>query len=256
MVAEEKTYSSRVERAPDFASINRVLNEAGAAQTEWFTWAFVRSFGELQILTRASFIMLLVVPLLAGLWPTVKVIVNRYNQSLSVAHEKMTALLGQIPDTQNLLLDAPTTDNLSAGLSGIAEALNTVSVAIADASIQTTALPMVWVVSFGASLCAVLAQTIYQSAAPQIVRSNDKRTYIGKVIEEEKGLRDLEDDKLRELILDTNKEYEGAAQTNRPACFVSVTLYLLAILFIGLIVADQTLSVLDASTLLPNRGIL
>jgi len=34
----------------------------------WLDWRFVRSLGELQILTRASYAMLGVVPILAGLW--------------------------------------------------------------------------------------------------------------------------------------------------------------------------------------------
>lgn len=246
---------SRVERAPDFAGINRVLSESGAPKSKWNTWAFVRSFGELQILTRASFIMLLVVPLLAGLWPTVKVIINRYNQSLNLAREKMLAVLAQMPKADTAQLEAETLDQLNAGYVDIGNALQTVALAIEGASVQAPALPMVWVASFGASLCAVMAQTIYQSAAPQIIRSDDKRIYIGKVIAEEKGVRELDEGSLRQLILDTNDEYEGAATTNRFACNASMLLYGFAAFLIALIVMDQTLSVLDASNLMPNYGI-
>ena len=44
----------------------------GYAETFWTKnrpeWRFVRALGELQILTRASYVMLAVVPLLAGVW--------------------------------------------------------------------------------------------------------------------------------------------------------------------------------------------
>lgn len=252
---EDEKYSSRIERAPDFASINRVLDANNSEYDSWITWASVRSFGELQILTRASYIMLLVVPLMAGLWPTVKVLINRYNQSLSLAREKMITILERMPEAQSLPIETATRDQLDIGLNAIAEVLQTVALEIESASIQASALPMVWVVSFGASLCAVLGQTLYQSAAPQIVRSDAKRTYIGKVIEEEKGLRELDETSLQDLILETNREYEGAAITNSVACKASMMLYGVALLFIALIVMDQTLSVLDASSLIPNPGI-
>ncbi|WP_195819726.1 hypothetical protein [Roseobacter sp. MH60115] len=252
---ELSTSSSRVERAPDFASINRVLDANPEGYASRITWESVRSFGELQILTRASYIMLLVVPLMAGLWPTVRVLVNRYNQSLSLAREKMIAVLDRMPEAQSLPLQTTTREKLNTGFEDIAEALHTVALAIENASIQATALPMVWVVSFGASLCAVLGQTLYQSAAPQIIRSDDKRSYIGKVIEEEKGLRELNESSLRELILETSREYEGAANTNTLALKLSVVMYGLATVFIVLIVTDQTMSVLDASNLIPNSRI-
>ncbi|MEM7441278.1 MAG: hypothetical protein AAF393_16925 [Pseudomonadota bacterium] len=252
---ENKECSSKFERAPDFASINRVLDANNSDDASWITWATVRSFGELQILTRASYIMLLVAPLMAGLWPTVKVLINRYNQSLSLAREKMITVLERMPEANTLPIETTTRDQLNTGFNEIAKALQTVGLEIESASIQASALPMVWVVSFGASLCAVLGQTLYQSAAPQIVRSDAKRNYIGKVIEEEKGLRELQEDSLRELILETNREYEGAAKTNPVACNSSMFLYGFAVLFIALIVVDQTLSVLDASNLIPNTGI-
>lgn len=252
---EDEKYSTRIERAADFASINRVLDETNSEDVPWITWASVRSFGELQILTRASYVMLLVVPLMAGLWPTVKVLINRYNQSLSLAREKMITVLERMPEAQSLSIETATRDQLDIGLSAIAEALQTVALEIETASIQATALPLVWVVSFGASLCAVMGQTLYQSAAPPIVRSAAKRTYIGKVIEEEKSLRELDEGSLRDLILETNREYEGAAITNSAACKASMVLYGTALLFIALIVIDQTLSVLDASNLVRNPGI-
>jgi hypothetical protein len=43
-------------------------------------WRLVRGIAELRILTKASYLMLLIVPLLAAMWPTVRVTVNQYNK--------------------------------------------------------------------------------------------------------------------------------------------------------------------------------
>src|SRR5262249_19956250 len=48
-------------------------------------WRIVRSIAQLQILTRASYVMLLLVPILAGLWPTVRLIVNQHNKHIAEA---------------------------------------------------------------------------------------------------------------------------------------------------------------------------
>ena len=46
------------------------------------TWALIRNVGNLQVLTRASYLMLIVVPILAALWPGVRLVINQYNQTL------------------------------------------------------------------------------------------------------------------------------------------------------------------------------
>src|SRR5262249_45317998 len=55
------------------------------AYRRYRNWRLVRSLGELQILTRASYVMLIVVPLLAGMWPAVRLVVNQHNKALTDA---------------------------------------------------------------------------------------------------------------------------------------------------------------------------
>src|SRR5262245_17448319 len=55
------------------------------------SWRFVRSLGELHLLTRASYLMLIVVPILAGLWPAVRLAINHYNQSVLDATSELDA---------------------------------------------------------------------------------------------------------------------------------------------------------------------
>ena len=42
---------------------------------EKIDWRLIRGLGELQVLTRASYLMLIVVPLLAGLWPGIRLVI-------------------------------------------------------------------------------------------------------------------------------------------------------------------------------------
>jgi hypothetical protein len=47
--------------------------------TRYLNWRLVRSIAELQVFTRVSYAMLVVVPTLAGTWPAVRSVVNRFD---------------------------------------------------------------------------------------------------------------------------------------------------------------------------------
>ena len=46
------------------------------------SWRSVRNLGELQILTRVSYVMLVLVPLLSGLWQTLQNFLNDYTKEI------------------------------------------------------------------------------------------------------------------------------------------------------------------------------
>src|SRR6266581_3688081 len=50
---------------------------------DFLTWRSVRALGELQVLTRASYLALVIVPMLAALWPGIRLTVNRYNEAVA-----------------------------------------------------------------------------------------------------------------------------------------------------------------------------
>jgi len=62
-------------------------------------WRFVRSFGELQILTRASYAMLVVVPILAGVWTAWTALPLGKSQSLYLPHSWVFAFLAALAVT-------------------------------------------------------------------------------------------------------------------------------------------------------------
>lgn len=111
-------------------------------------WNFVRAFGELTILTRASLSMLFFVPVLAALWPTVRWGINGYNEFLVLRNRGLDAASGGSENTQvtlpeNLLNEIPQ---------------------------LPTDLPDIWAIAFLASLCSVLGSVIYQTRAPSLIK--------------------------------------------------------------------------------------
>src|ERR1700730_652602 len=70
-----------------------------------FSWRLVRTLGELQVLTKASYAMLIIVPLLAGLWPAVRLIVNQYDKSATEAAEIFERATTRFSEIERSLAD-------------------------------------------------------------------------------------------------------------------------------------------------------
>lgn len=111
-------------------------------------WSVVRAFGDLAILTRASFSMLFFVPVLAALWPTVRWGINGYNEYIVLRNIGMDARLESIEDTSPLVIEK------------LYEQVPQLS----------SDLPNIWAITFLASLCAVMGNVIYQTRAPSLIR--------------------------------------------------------------------------------------
>ena len=47
------------------------------------TWALIRFIGELKILSRISYAALVLVPILAVIWPNARILLNQYNKRLN-----------------------------------------------------------------------------------------------------------------------------------------------------------------------------
>jgi hypothetical protein len=62
------------------------------------TWQVVRGVGELQILTRASYVMLAVVPLLVGVWPSVRLVINKHNEILERKSHELSQMTEKISE--------------------------------------------------------------------------------------------------------------------------------------------------------------
>jgi len=173
-------------------------NSFDAAQAIWrqfarvTNWRLVRNLAELQLLTRASYVTLILVPLLAGLWPTVKLVVNQHNKAVaeaatifdkatvrfeqaqhqlvlqaSVPQQTASAQTGDVPIFA--LRESAVTDT-NAALEEIKQSVAQYKTDYASKSIESPRMPRTFAAAFFAALAAVIAHTLYQMRAPEPVR--------------------------------------------------------------------------------------
>jgi len=153
----------------------------------FINWQRVRGFGELQVLTRASYIILFFVPVLAGLWPGVKLVVNQYNKAVTDSRVALEFASEKLKH-EAIIIDQAVNDNKlpqkdlirEKALVVIQELDHKINRIISDYSLKTiekAALPLVWVEAFFASLFVLIAHLIYQSMAPDIVRQTSMQQY-------------------------------------------------------------------------------
>ena len=88
-------------------------------------WIKIQAFNKIELLSKASYLMLLFVPILAGLWPAVKNGINQYNRiltssidSLNSASERLSRLaLSSSIDDSNSKKIQDTIDSLNKNIS-------------------------------------------------------------------------------------------------------------------------------------------
>lgn len=151
-------------------------------------WRLVRAFGAWQILTRVSYAMLVVVPLLAGMWPMVSKVINRHNQALAEATEELGTVVRGLSE-QARRVEA-TTREFAAGFqdslvvvqhaqgdgaiiaefaSRIREMSQIVEDELAKLKREATLspwLPQSWALAFFGALSVIIGHAIYQRRAP------------------------------------------------------------------------------------------
>ncbi len=241
MVAESKSYStSRYD-----SEIDSVLGDID--ERTGFGWSLVRLLGELQVLTRASYIMLVVVPLLAGLWPGVTVVVNRYNDTVEAAIQRLELTSAQLEltteDSDLAIVDSNFIQGITTGLRNDIDEIRS---SISDASIKSSEMPDVWVWVFLSALCAIAAHTIYQVRAPQIIRDFTDREYINLRMDEEAKINGG-DSNLREVVLKSREDYFYSSRSKPGSAAISLIIYLVALAMIFWVIITQTRNVLQAA---------
>lgn len=147
---------------------------------EFLNWRIVRSIAELQILTRASYITLILVPLLAGLWPTVRLVFNQHNKAaiaatsaLDDSSNKFSKALSHTVSTIELPSRPADSQNIEAIGSLLAETKRKIAAfnsEFGDQALSSIHVPRALAAAFLAALAIALAQTIYQIFAPETVR--------------------------------------------------------------------------------------
>ena len=247
--------SKHEERIDDV--IEEAINQAGNDEKPNVSWSTVRALGELEVLTRASYIMLILVPLLAGLWPGVKVIVNQYNDSVSTATQQLQlaseTLEYRLNSNPEIIAAASPLNEVTKSL---AENIVSVQKNIENVSIESDNMPDVWVWVFLSALAAILAHTAYQVGAPPIIQQASEREYINIRLDEEVKIQSTDnsqfevnesDANLRDVVLAARREYVYSSKTRLPIAIVSLGLYWLSIMMIIIVIYTQTRNVLTVA---------
>lgn len=201
--------------------------------TRQYDWARVRSISELQILTRVSYLALIIVPLLAGTWPAVRVMINRYNNAITEASaqfEEASQSLDAV--TSRLAPSAPEAasesedDTSATDVSQVVKKLKRIDAQAEEwidkygpKTIQRTDLPDVFAISFFAALFVVFGHLVYQTSSPELIRPRSRRQYMRESLEsfDEKS-RDY-DLRLRKAM-QRLKDAQGRMPWNRHVNFV------------------------------------
>ncbi len=146
-----------------------------------FSWLGVRSMGNLQLLTKASYVSLLVVPLIAGIWPFIRNMLNRYNETVEEAATNTltaaTVLSGKLEELKSLgegqnfvnPLLSNEIEKISIYLEEIAQNFTYL--------VHDTNMPASFAYAFLASLSVAVGHLLYEAFCPQAVKDFEQSNY-------------------------------------------------------------------------------
>lgn len=158
------------------------LRRMGERLSRWFDWTKVRSLGRLQILTRVSYVALVLVPLLAGGWPAVRAAVNWVNDDVRAAAREFDAAADRI---ENLRTDLPSAlTKLDDVFQKTVTQIRRVEAELRGRSLEERDLPLGWVLAFFAAAFVALGHLLYQLAVDEKVRERSREAFVAARNEE------------------------------------------------------------------------
>ncbi|MGJ8641380.1 MAG: hypothetical protein ACSHYA_18470 [Opitutaceae bacterium] len=226
-------------------------------------WSLIRNLGELHILTKASYAMLVLVPVVVSAWPIILLSYDTLGKSLqawTLSIEEMVTVDPPLPT-------------------------NYVKSEQDSAVREEVKIPKVWAIMFLSSLTVTLGHLIYQCCCPGNIRARSAADYVLYVrdfqidvksqsrlkrakynVEEAKkrkiyfsdfDFKNLESvtstsvelDAFKQELLDegAKAEYLILASSNRICCYACALFYLSSIMMIVWIIIGQTEKVFSAA---------
>ena len=127
--------------------------------------------------------MLIFVPILAGLWPTVKIGINRYNQAITESTNSLESATAKLEFVSSSLNEAAKfhkeikniVDDLKINLNRIIE----------DYSLKTIEddnLPKVWALGFFAALFVTIGHFLYQLLSPELIKRSTSLEFVNEAL--------------------------------------------------------------------------
>ena len=231
------------------------------------SWKVLRSFGELQILTKASYLAIVLIPIIAGLWPSVRVAINHYNEiaiaatnQLDSASASLQEKIDKLSYLDNIKVDGTKEIALEVkiALAGIGEAANKLEERVEvfrqkfdPRQLDIPTLPMVWVFAFIGSVFVIVGHLIYQSSVPETIKQNSKIQHV--LVMRKLGVESGSGHKydINNMEIQAADEYERASLSGSILVKVGVlTFYVLGLICILLVVGFQIAAVLNAAGVL------
>ncbi len=227
-------------------------------------WEKIRAFGELQILTKASYIALILVPIIAGLWPSVRVAINHYNKAATEAsiilEQAHSSLDSQIDNIRTIsrhidenagsykLAVSKFTDSVEKQSDKLELQVSKFMNEFSPEHLDTPRLPVVWLYAFFGSLLVVIGHTFYQASAPDIVKKYTKMEFMDKAREESIKAGNTTKIDLEKATQDALKRYEYVSEEGFLAVKMYAALFYLAgLICIGIVIFHQVLAVMKAA---------
>ncbi|MCA9283096.1 MAG: hypothetical protein KDA30_13740 [Phycisphaerales bacterium] len=157
-------------------------------------WRKTRALGELKFLTKASYVALIVVPILAATWPSARIIVNQYNRSASRASDQIQAAakkLATAVEDAELVLDKHedrAEHPIHTSLEGIRAEIDAAHREYSPDSLPSPLLPTSWVLAFFAAVLVVIGHAVYEMFAPDMVKTMSMRECVDDTLVKHKEM--------------------------------------------------------------------
>lgn len=138
-------------------------------------WSDVRSFGALHLLTRASYVALIIIPILAALWPAVRGGFNSYNQAVTQSKQALEYAAGKIEE--QVVMAKESIPLISNSLKELNDNLKDIIDNYSLKVIENKKLPWLFGVTYLASVFVLVAHFIYQRFAPTLIQQFTRSEY-------------------------------------------------------------------------------
>ncbi|MCC5787586.1 MAG: hypothetical protein JJU33_12905 [Phycisphaerales bacterium] len=209
---------ARLSRLRGIAAKTLHLSPRQFRQRKVTGWAGVRSKGELSILSRISVVAIILVPPIASVWPAIRAGVIGYNRAVDNAAELLLSSAESLDAAVYRLSELDDLDE-SALLRAEAE-VNAVIENVIDwkhqfksMAIDHQYLPVTLAFAFFAAFCVTLAQFMYQTWVPQMIRRYDEEDFVRSKHQE---FTDDEHEVVRrDMLSEACEALEAAARQDR-----------------------------------------
>jgi hypothetical protein len=146
-------------------------------------WRLVRGLGQLHILNRTSLFLVIIVPILAAVWPVVQHTLAWYDGTLTNIQAKLEQISESLEGDQEkrLALAGSKTPNYSpvTTTTAVRDEIQQLTKHIGDLRLRSSShLPTSWALLFFASLAVLAGRTIFQLGCPDTIREFQLDDYV------------------------------------------------------------------------------